>query len=108
DLHLDRVERQLAEPEDRGGRSRDPRMGPDRMGSDRMGSDRLGMGAQMAPDRMPDRMGGGSMGRSAPPTERLPAPVRDDRPMSPPPSARPVTSMPAPTGPDPYGRYDEP
>ena len=113
DLHLDRVERQLAELEDRGGRSGDPRMS-----ADRMGPDRLGMGAQMAPDRMPDRMpdrtGGMSpMSRSAPPTERLPAPIRDDRqlpppmpPQLPPPTApRPVTAMPAP---DPYGRYDEP
>jgi DivIVA domain-containing protein len=119
DLHLDRVERQLAELEERGGRSPDPRMAPDRMGMDRP-----------MPDRgMPDRMAQQPVSRTAPPTERLPAPVRDDqfarddqygredqygrddqydRPMSAPMAPRPVTSMPAPTGPEPYGRYDEP
>jgi DivIVA domain-containing protein len=116
DLHLDRVERQLAELEDRGGRSLDPRMAPDRgMPMDR------GMPDRGMPDRgMPDRMAQQPMSRAAPPTERLPAPIhedpygrddqygRDDRPMSPPMAPRPATSMPAPTNPDPYGRYDEP
>jgi DivIVA domain-containing protein len=88
DLHLDRVERQLAEFEERGGgRSLDPRMAPESM--------RGGMPA--------DRMGP-SMGRSAPPTERLPAPLRDDRSMAGPPMPQ-RQPMPAP---DPYGRYDEP
>jgi DivIVA domain-containing protein len=88
DLHLDRVERQLAEFEERGGgRSLDPRMAPEPM--------RGGMPA--------DRMGP-SMGRSAPPTERLPAPLRDDRSMAGPPMPQ-RQPMPAP---DPYGRYDEP
>jgi DivIVA domain-containing protein len=67
DLHLDRVERQLAEFEDRGGRSSDPRMAPERMQPEPM---RGGMPG----DRMSQ-----ALGRSAPPTERLPAPVRDDR-----------------------------
>jgi DivIVA domain-containing protein len=89
DLHLDRVERQLAEFEDRGGRSADPRMAPEPMRSS----------SGMPIDRM-----GPSMGRSAPPTERLPAPMHEERP--PPMPQRP--QMPAP---DPYGgggRYDEP
>ncbi|AGZ45494.1 DivIVA domain-containing protein [Actinoplanes friuliensis] len=67
DLHLDRVERQLAEFEDRGGRAPDARMTPDRMQPEPM---RGGMQS----DRMSQ-----AMGRSAPPTERLQAPVRDDR-----------------------------
>jgi DivIVA domain-containing protein len=88
DLHLDRVERQLAEFEERGGRIPDPRMQPEPM--------RGGMAA--------DRMGP-SMGRSAPPTERLPAPLRDDRPMSAQPPM-PQRQMPPP---HPYGgRYEEP
>jgi DivIVA domain-containing protein len=87
DLHLDRVERQLAEFEERGGRI-DPRLGPEPM---------RGMPA--------DRMGP-SMGRSAPPTERIPAPpMRDDRPMGGPPMPQ-RQQMPAP---EPYGgRYEEP
>jgi hypothetical protein len=85
-----------------------------------------GMPDRGMPERgMPDRMAQQPMSRSAPPTERLPAIRddqfsredqyarddqygRDDRQMPPPMAARPVTSMPAPTGPDPYGRYDEP
>jgi DivIVA domain-containing protein len=97
DLHLDRVERQLAEYEERGGgRAADPRMAPEPM--------RGGVPA----DRMSQQsMGQQSMGRGAPPTERLPAPLRDDRQMAPPPQM-PQRQMPAP---DPYGgggRYDEP
>jgi DivIVA domain-containing protein len=91
DLHLDRVERQLAEFEDRGGRSADPRMAPEPMRSS----------SGMPIDRM-----GPSMGRSAPPTERLPAPMREERQMPP---QMPQRQMPAP---DPmYGRgggYEEP
>jgi DivIVA domain-containing protein len=91
DLHLDRVERQLAELEERGGgRAADPRMAPDSMRG-------MTTGDRMAPPM------GAAMGRNAPPTERLPAPMRDDRPMTPP---MPQRQMPAP---DPYGgRYDEP
>jgi len=92
DLHLDRVERQLAEFEDRGGRSPDPRMAPEPMRS----------ASGMPIDRM-----GPSMGRSAPPTERLPAPMREERHM-PPQMPQRQPQMPAP---DPmYGRggYDEP
>jgi DivIVA domain-containing protein len=91
DLHLDRVERQLAEFEERGGgRAPDPRMQPEPM--------RGGMPA--------DRMGS-AMGRGAPPTERLPAPFREERPMSAPPQMpqRQQQQLPAP---DPYGRYDDP
>ncbi|GAA3337835.1 hypothetical protein GCM10020358_15660 [Amorphoplanes nipponensis] len=123
DLHLDRVERQLAEFEDRGGRAADPRMTPDRMQPEPM---RGGMPG----DRMSQ-----ALGRSAPPTERLPAPpVRDDRQyaredpygrddqyaresqfaredpygredrMQP----QQLPQRPQMPGPDPYGRYDEP
>jgi DivIVA domain-containing protein len=84
DLHLDRVERQLAEFEERGGRAMDPRMQPEPM--------RGGMPA--------DRMGP-SMGRSAPPTERLPAPMREER----------QAPMPQRQLPDPHpygGRYEDP
>lgn len=93
DLHLDRVERQLAEFEDRGGRSGDSRMAVEQM---------RGGGSGMPVDRM----GPSSMGRSAPPTERLPAPMREERQQLPP--AMPQRQqMPAP---DPYGgggRYDD-
>jgi DivIVA domain-containing protein len=88
DLHLDRVERQLAEFEERGGRVPESRLGPEPMRG-------------MPVDRM-----GPSMGRSAPPTERLPAPpMRDDRPMGVPQMPQ-RQQMPAP---EPYGgRYEEP
>ncbi len=90
DLHLDRVERQLAEFEERGGPARgpEPRMVPDRMGP--------------------------PMERMAPPPDRMGPMMRDDRqmpPMAPPMPQRPMAPMPAPAGPppDPYGsRYDEP
>ncbi|GAA1812662.1 DivIVA domain-containing protein [Planosporangium flavigriseum] len=88
DLHLDRVERQLAEFAERNAAyGREPR-------------------APQAPDRMamPDRM--------------APPPVRDDRmmapPMTPPPMAPPPMTQrpvaPVPPGPPPgaYGPYDEP
>jgi DivIVA domain-containing protein len=92
DLHLDRVERQLAEFEERGGgRAPDPRMQPEPM--------RGGMAA--------DRMGQQAMGRGAPPTERLPAPLREDRQMSVQPQMPQRQQQQLP-GPDPYGRYDEP
>jgi DivIVA domain-containing protein len=78
DLHLDRVERQIAEMEERGGYGR----GPERLGpSDRMGP--------------PDRMGHMPMrddrGMAPPPRPISPMPS----PMGPPPR-------------DAYGRYDEP
>jgi len=91
DLHLDRVERQLAEIEDRGGfvRGPEPRMGAP-MRDDRMGP-------PMRDDRMPP-----------------PMPTRPVSPMAGPPMAAPGPM--APPGPpmgapprDPgYGRYDEP
>ncbi len=128
DLHLDRVERQLAEFEDRGGRAPDPRMTPDRMQPEPMRG--------MPQDRMSQ-----ALGRSAPPTERLPAPpVRDDRQFArDDPYARedqyarddqyaregqfahedpygredrmqpqPIPPRPQMPAPDPYGRYEEP
>ncbi|GAB1693911.1 DivIVA domain-containing protein [Krasilnikovia sp. M28-CT-15] len=116
DLHLDRVERQLAEFEERGGRGADPRMAQDSM------RDRMSNTGTMAPV---DRMGSG-MGRSAPPTERLPAPTRDDRMQDDrmqddrmrddrgyddrmaPPQMPQRQQMPSGPGPDQYGRYDEP
>jgi DivIVA domain-containing protein len=97
DLHLDRVERQLAEFEEHGGGGRgpDPRMAPESMRG-------MGLGGMPA-----DRMGS-TMGRGAPPTERLTAPMRDDRPTSAPPQM-PQRQMPSPPAGDPYGRpqYDE-
>ncbi|MDT4990736.1 MAG: hypothetical protein QOH97_628 [Actinoplanes sp.] len=101
DLHLDRVERQLAEFEEQGGGGRgpDPRMAPESMRGMVIGG--------MPADRM-----GSTMGRGAPPTERLTAPMRDDRqfdrPMSGPPQM-PQRQMPSPPPGDPYGRpqYDE-
>ncbi len=99
DLHLDRVERQLAELEDRGGRGAPP---PDPMRDSMRGGlstgsiGKSGMGAAMG--------GMGAPGRMAPPTERLPAPpIRDDR-MAPPQMPQRAQMPP----PDPYGRYDEP
>ncbi len=95
DLHLDRVERQLAEQEDRTGPDRGgpERGGPDR-GMDRGGMDRGGRGPE--PRMTPDRAG--SIGRGAPPTERLQAPVRDERTMP---------QRPAPAGPG-RSQYEEP
>jgi DivIVA domain-containing protein len=110
DLHLDRVERQLAELEERGGlygRGHEGRP-PERMGPppERMGPPPERMGPP--PERMgppPERMG--------PPPERMPPPpMRDERilpPMAPPPMpARPVSPVPPPAMAPPYGRYDDP
>jgi DivIVA domain-containing protein len=86
DLHLDRVERQLSELEERGGAY--PR-GMDARPADRMPPER------MMPERMP------------PP----PPPMREERmpPLGPPPMpSRPVSPMPPPAGPPGYGRYEEP
>jgi DivIVA domain-containing protein len=118
DLHLDRVERQLGELEERGGfvQMRGPdRLGPPPVRDDRslppVRDDRM---APMHPPMRDDRM----------------APMRDDRPMGPPlagqppmgpppmgpppmapppmaPPMRPQPSMPAPTGGG-FGRFDEP
>jgi DivIVA domain-containing protein len=131
DLHLDRVERQLAELEERGsgaggfGRALDSRSGELRMAPERMPD-------RMAPERMPDRIGGpppvDRMG--PPPGDRMGPPQLDrmgpppmDRmgPPGPPPMERmappavpapPMPTRPAPSGPPPrdpaYGRYDEP
>ncbi len=125
DLHLDRVERQLAELEDRGGRGAPP---PDPMRDSMRGGlttgsiGKSGMGAAMG-GMGGGGMGGGAAGRMAPPTERLPAPMRDDRPpmrddrppmrddrMAPPPQMPPQMPQRAQQMPqsDPYGRYDEP
>ena len=123
DLHLDRVERQLAELEERGGYGRELRKMPDRIPSERMPPER------MPPERMPpaDRM-------APPPPDRLGPPVRDERvmpPMGPPgpgpmppggpgvppgvmPPGGPGGMPPAPPRPAPagppqrLGRYDEP
>ena len=99
DLHLDRVERQLAEFEERGGgRSPDPRMAPEPM--------RGGGGGGMPVDRMGPSMGAG-MSRGAPPTERIQMPPQMPQ--------RQQQQLPPPPAPDPsydpaYGRggYDEP
>ncbi|MFC7527070.1 DivIVA domain-containing protein [Actinoplanes sp. GCM10030250] len=147
DLHLDRVERQLAEFEERGGRpAPDPMrdsmrsglsaapQGPPGMnqggmggmqgagmqgagmhgggmqGGGMQGAGMQGGGMQGGGGMPPGGPGMGGRGQSpmAPPTERLPAPVRDDRMMPPqmPPQMPQRQQM--PQG-DPYGgRYDEP
>ncbi|AGL20357.1 DivIVA domain-containing protein [Actinoplanes sp. N902-109] len=85
DLHLDRVERQLAEFEDRGGRVAEVRMQPEPMrapepmrgGPDPMRGPepmRGGMAERTSPDRMSQ-----AFSRGAPPTERLQMPRPDDR-----------------------------
>jgi DivIVA domain-containing protein len=101
DLHLDRVERQLAELEDRGGRPPAPDPMRDSM---RGGLSTGGREAQRGMSGMGSMSGGlGSpAGRMAPPTERLPAPMREDRMQ---PQQMPPRGMSAN---DPYGRYDEP
>jgi DivIVA domain-containing protein len=141
DLHLDRVERQLAEFEERGGRpAPDPMRdsmrgglsavpqapqgpppgmmmgGPQGMGGQGqlgpgMGQGQLppgpgGMPGQGMPGRgMPGQEMNPAAARMAPPTERLQAPVRDDRMMPPQmPQRQPMQQQ----QPDPYGRYDEP
>jgi len=93
DLHLDRVERQLAEIEDRSGgfvRGPEPRMAAP------MRDDRMGPPPPMREERLP------------------PVPTRPVSPMAGPPIAPPPVPMapPGPMGPPPrdpgYGRYDEP
>ncbi|MBG0559860.1 DivIVA domain-containing protein [Actinoplanes aureus] len=143
DLHLDRVERQLAEFEERGGRpAPDPMRDSMRSGlsAQQAPAGPPGMGGQggfggpqqapggfgqpqQAPAGPPPGMGPGqpqfgaaagmggpgmgqAPGRMAPPTERLPAPVRDDRMMPPQMPQRQQQQLPPS---DPYGgRYDEP
>ena len=106
DLHLDRVERQIGELEERGmgPRLAERLLPPDRMGpQDRMPmgpGDRMGPPGRMGP---PERMG--PMG----PPERMGPPMRDDRGMSSGPlPPRPMPAQAASGPPDPYGRYDEP
>lgn len=99
DLHLDRIERQLAEIEERGGYTRgpDPRSAP--MRKERMPH------APMEPPPMREE-------RMPPPMreERMPPPMpRPVAPMAGPPRSAPPMPPPAPPVPDPgYGRYDEP
>ena len=93
DLHLDRVERQLAEFEDRSGRV----PAPDPMRDSMRGGLSAGMTGGMG------NQGMGSAGRMAPPTERLPAPMRDDR-MAP--QQMPQRQQMSQS--DPYGRYEDP
>ncbi|MFI1989329.1 DivIVA domain-containing protein [Actinoplanes sp. NPDC020271] len=163
DLHLDRVERQLAEFEERGGRPVDPMRDSMRSGltADRSGAIDRGSIERSGPLGQPsgppalsggmprNGMAGAGMGMGGPPqppqfgnpqqqqppqfgnpnqpqfgnppgmgpgmnpgmaqTERLPAPVRDDRMM--PPGMPPQMPQRQPMQqPDPYGggRYDEP
>ena len=101
DLHLDRVERQLGELEERGGFV--PNRGPERLGPGR--DDRA------LPPGRDDRM-------PAPPMrdDRALPPMRDDRMMPPPPPLPPQPMSPPPARPQPpmpvqsggYGRFDEP
>jgi DivIVA domain-containing protein len=91
DLHLDRVERQLAEHEERGsggggfGRALDSRSGELRMAPERMDQQRMPdrmeqqrMPERMEPQRMPDRVG-----MAPPPPDRMGPPPGPDR-MGPP------------------------
>ncbi len=97
DLHLDRVERQLAELEERGGGSGFGRALDSRSGE-----------LRMAPERMPERMQPERMG--PPPMERMQPERMGPPPMAPPPPL-PPRPTPAPAGPprdQNYGRYDEP
>jgi DivIVA domain-containing protein len=122
DLHLDRVERQLAELEDRGGRppAADPmrdsmRGGLTTGGIAARGGGMTGAGGMsgggmtgaggMTGGGMSGPGGNGMGGRMAPPTERLPAPIRYDR-MQPQQQPMPQRQQMPPN--DPYGRYDEP
>jgi DivIVA domain-containing protein len=94
DLHLDRVERQLGELEERGGFV--PVRGPERLAPP-MRDERQLPPPPMREDRM------------APPPmrdDRMMAPMREERPLPPPPPTpmRPAPA-PAPAG---FGRYDEP
>ena len=144
DLHLDRVERQLTELEDRGGRppAADPMRDSMRGGlntgdirggtntgdirggtntgdirggmntGDIRGGGMAGRGAGMTGGAAAGMgaggmgnggmTGGGMAGRMAPPTERLPAPIREDRT----PQSQQMPQRPMPG--DPYGRYEEP
>ncbi|GIM89507.1 DivIVA domain-containing protein [Paractinoplanes toevensis] len=109
DLHLDRVERQLAELEDRGGRPgapdpmRDSLRGGLTTGSINTGGMSTGGLAGRGAGAMGGASSAGMAGRMAPPTERLPAPpIREDRMQSQQMQQRP----PMPTG-DPYGRYED-
>ncbi len=115
DLHLDRVERQLGELEERGGFV--STRGPQGVAPGPVRDDRAlppGRDDRMLPPSMRDD-------RPMPPPMRddraLPPPMRDDRmmppmmpPAPPPPMSQPPTRsqppMPAPTGG--YGRYDDP
>jgi DivIVA domain-containing protein len=115
DLHLDRVERQLAEFEDRGGRvpAPDPMRDSLRGGLSAglggamsgTGMGNQGMGGQGFGNQGPGNQGmGAGAGRMAPPTERLPAPMREDRMAQ----QQQMPQRPQMPAPDPYGRYDEP
>ncbi|MGX6607253.1 DivIVA domain-containing protein [Micromonosporaceae bacterium Da 78-11] len=155
DLHLDRVERQLAEFEDRGGRGPAPDpmrgglstggmsaagmgrgdngfgrgdsgMGRQDMGRQDMGRPEMGRPDMSRPD-MGATMAGQGMGnpgmsnpgmtnpgmtnpgmgtaanRMTPPTERLQAPMRDDRMAQ----QQQMPQRPQMPAPDPYGRYED-
>ncbi|WP_433614119.1 DivIVA domain-containing protein [Dactylosporangium sp. CA-139114] len=110
DLHLDRVERQLAEHEERGsgggfGRALDSRSGELRMAPERMEPQRMPermepqrMPDRMEPQRMPDRVG------MTPPPDRMGPPPGPDR-MGPPGPDRmgPGPDRMGPPGPDRMG-----
>jgi DivIVA domain-containing protein len=116
DLHLDRVERQLAEFEDRGGRppAPDPLRDSMRGGLNAGGMSGAGMGRQDIGNTMGGGMGAAS-GRMAPPTERLQAPIRDDRMapqmrddrMAQQQQQQQIPQRPQMPPPDPYGRYED-
>jgi DivIVA domain-containing protein len=116
DLHLDRVERQLAELEERTGygRSGEQRMVPPPVREDRppMRDARSGEQRMVPPPMRDDRP---PMRDDRPPMAPMP-PMPDERtmrPMAPPPPhlpGRPMSPVPMPSAPPPpgYGRYEEP
>ncbi|WP_433084330.1 DivIVA domain-containing protein [Dactylosporangium sp. CA-052675] len=110
DLHLDRVERQLAEHEERGsgggfGRALDSRSGELRMAPERMEPQR--MPERMEPQRMPDRMEPQRMpdrvGMTPPPDRMGPPPGPDRMGPSGPDRMGPGPDRMGPPGPDRMG-----
>jgi DivIVA domain-containing protein len=107
DLHLDRVERQLAELEERGGPF--PRPAEMRMPPPQERPDRMAPPERMAPppDRMmPERI---PPDRVAPVDRIAPPPMAPMPPMAPPQMpSRPMPPVPSPPREPTFGRYDEP
>jgi DivIVA domain-containing protein len=106
DLHLDRVERQLGELEERGGFV--PARGPERIAPPPMRDER--MMPPVRDDRMMPPVRDDRMAPPPPPMrdERMMPPMREERPPPPPPPPpAPLRPTPAPASAG-FGRYDEP